>query len=213
MGPASTDSAVEVRTTTSVTMNPPTTRSLLFLCEPPPDRWLREQQPDHADNRLHRAGLDRDLRGRRQTALNSAHPAGERVTFTAVVTCTIVSSNSGFTVMVLQDQLNRSLLSPGESPPQARAAQGHCDRDTDRHRHESPQVASTVTVALPIFVSESNTTRAAVTRNYPVRCSSGRQRSELRRGVRPLAVTLCVIRVVRGSICRPPSAGTETVSG
>ena len=54
------------------------------------------------------------------TALN----AGERVTFTAVVTCTIVSSNSGFTVMVLQDQLNRSLLPPGESPPQAPLLKG-----------------------------------------------------------------------------------------
>ena len=51
-------------------------------------------------------------------ALNSIAPAagtmlnaGDRVTFTAVVTCTLVSANGGITAMVLQDQ--RPLASVG----------------------------------------------------------------------------------------------------
>src|SRR6188508_2426688 len=66
-----------------------------------------------------------------QITLNSVVPAagtvlkaGERVTFTAVVTGTIVSSDGGFTAMVLQDQANRSLLAPGEFPPQAMLPKG-----------------------------------------------------------------------------------------
>ena len=39
--------------------------------------------------------------------------AGDRVTFTAVVTCTIVNSAGGFTALILQDQTNRSLTPAG----------------------------------------------------------------------------------------------------
>lgn len=94
--------------------------------------------------------------------------AGDRVTFTAVVTCTIVNSNGGITAMVLQDQANRSLLAPGEIQPQATLLKG-TTTVTLSHTVTIPDSGSTLTVALPIFVNESSTTRAVVTRNYAVR--------------------------------------------
>ena len=101
-------------------------------------------------------------------AAGTSLTAGDRVTFTAVVTCTIVSSNAGFTVMVFQDQLNRSLIAAGETPPQAPLVKGTATV-TLSHTITIPQSGSTVTVAFPIFVSESTSTRAVVLRNYPVR--------------------------------------------
>ena len=98
----------------------------------------------------------------------TALTAGDRVTFTAVVTCTIVSSSSGFAVMAIQDQGNRSLIPPGESAPLANLVKGTATV-TLSHTITVPVSGSTVTVALPIFVSESNTTRAVVTRSYTVR--------------------------------------------
>ncbi len=142
-------------------MNPPTPRSLLFLCSLLLIAGCGSNSPTTPTTDF--IALD-SIVPAAGTALN----AGERVTFTAVVTCTIVSSNSGFTVMVLQDQLNRSLLPPGESPPQAPLLKGTATV-TLTTTVTIPPSGSTVTVALPIFVSESNTTRAAVTRNYPVR--------------------------------------------
>ena len=94
--------------------------------------------------------------------------AGDRVTFTAVVDCTIVSSNGGFAAMVIQDHRNISLLEAGEMQPQAMLAKG-TTTVTLSHTVTIPQSASTVTVALPIFVSESSSTRAVVVRNYTVR--------------------------------------------
>ena len=94
--------------------------------------------------------------------------AGERVTFTAVVTCTIVSSSAGFAAMAIQDQLNRSLIPAGETAPMAPLGKGTATV-TLSHTITIPQSGSTVTVALPIFVSESNSTRAVALRNYPVR--------------------------------------------
>jgi hypothetical protein len=108
-------------------------------------------------------------------SLNSIAPAagttltaGDRVTFTAVVTCTIVNSTGGFTAMVLQDQGNRTLLGEGEIPPQVTLQKG-TTTVTLSHTITIPQSGSTVTVALPIFVNESTSTRAVVTRNYTVR--------------------------------------------
>src|SRR5262245_14162869 len=50
--------------------------------------------------------------------------AGERVTFTAVLTCTIVSDSGGFTTLVVQDQRNLSLLEFNEQPPEAALRKG-----------------------------------------------------------------------------------------
>jgi hypothetical protein len=94
--------------------------------------------------------------------------AGDRVTFTAVVDCTIVSSNGGFAAMVIQDHRNISLLEAGEMQPQAMLAKG-TTTVTLSHTVTIPQSASTVTVALPIFVNDSSSTRAVVVRNYTVR--------------------------------------------
>ena len=94
--------------------------------------------------------------------------AGDRVTFTAVVNCTIVSSNGGFAAMVIQDHRNISLLEVGEIQPQAALAKGSTTV-TLSHTVTIPQTASTVRVALPIFVNESSSTRAVVIRDYSVR--------------------------------------------
>ena len=94
--------------------------------------------------------------------------AGDRVTFTAVVTCTIVNSDGGITAMVIQDNANRSLLAPGEIQPQSTLGKG-TTTVTLSHTVTIPESGTTVTVALPIFVNESSTTRAVVTRSYTVR--------------------------------------------
>ena len=94
--------------------------------------------------------------------------AGDRITFTAVANCTIVSSNGGFAAMVIQDHRNLSLFEVGEIPPQAPLAKGSTTV-TLSHTVTIPASASTVTVALPIFVNESSSTRAVVVRNYTVR--------------------------------------------
>jgi hypothetical protein len=94
--------------------------------------------------------------------------AGDRVTFTAVVNCTIVNSDGGLTAMVIQDQANRSLLAPGEIQPQTALVKG-TTTVTLSHTITIPESGSTLTVALPIFVNESGSTRAVVTRHYTVR--------------------------------------------
>lgn len=96
--------------------------------------------------------------------------AGDRVTFTAIVTCTIVNSDGGFAGMVIQDQANRSLLQPGEVQAQSFLRKG-TETVTLTQTVTIPENVggSTLTVALPIFVSDNSTTRAVVTRNYSVR--------------------------------------------
>ena len=108
-------------------------------------------------------------------SLNSIVPAagttlnaGELVTFTAVVTCTIVNSNGGFAAMVIQDHRNISLLNPGETPPQAALTKG-TTTVTLSHTLTIPESGSTVKVLFPIFVNESSSTRAVVVRDYTVR--------------------------------------------
>jgi hypothetical protein len=92
--------------------------------------------------------------------------AGDRVTFTAVVTCTIVSSTGGFTTMLLADQFNR-LLTPADEPPQRTPLSKGTATVTLSNTITIP-ASGTVRVALPIFINESNSTAAAVTRDYPV---------------------------------------------
>jgi len=101
-------------------------------------------------------------------AAGTALTAGDRVTFTAVVDCTIVSANGGFAVMVIQDHRNISLLEVGEIQPQATLTKG-TTTVTLSHTVTIPQSASSVRVALPIFINDSNSTRAVVTRDYAVR--------------------------------------------
>jgi hypothetical protein len=98
------------------------------------------------------------------TALN----AGDRVTFTAVVTCTIVNSNGGFTAMVIQDHRNISLLDPGEIPPEASLTKG-TTTVTLSHTITIPESGSSFKVLFPMFVNESSSTRAVVVRDYTVR--------------------------------------------
>lgn len=94
--------------------------------------------------------------------------AGTRVAFTAVVTCTLVNSNSGFAAMVIQDQANRALRVEEEVPAEAALIKG-TTTITLRQTITVPATGSTVTVFLPIFVSESTSTAAAVRRTYEVR--------------------------------------------
>ena len=94
--------------------------------------------------------------------------AGTRVVFTAVVTCTLVNSSSGFTAMVIQDQANRALRVEEELTAEAALIKG-TTTITLRQTINVPPTGSTVTVFLPIFVSESTATSAAVRRTYEVR--------------------------------------------
>ena len=101
-------------------------------------------------------------------AVGTVLTASDRVTFTAVVTCTIVSSNGGFTAMVVQDQGNRSLIPAGEQVSPSRLVKGTATL-TLSQAVTIPESGSTVRVLLPIFIDESNTTAAVVVRNYTVR--------------------------------------------
>ena len=93
---------------------------------------------------------------------------GERVTFTAVVTATIVSAESGFTAFVLQDQRNLSLLEIGERAPEATLRKGTATV-TLSQTITIPATATTVNAIFPIFIDGSNSTRAVAVRTYPVR--------------------------------------------
>lgn len=101
-------------------------------------------------------------------AAGTALKAGDRVTFTAVVTGTIASSNGGLTALVLQDQANRSLLAPGEFAPQAVLAKG-TTTVTLSHTFTIPEGGVSLTLAVPLFTNESTQTRAVATRNYSTR--------------------------------------------
>jgi hypothetical protein len=94
--------------------------------------------------------------------------AGARVTFTAVVTSTIVSSNGGSVAMVLQDQATRSLMGPGEVQPQATVQKG-TTTVTLSSTVSVPESGGTVTAFFPVFITESSSTRAVAVRTYPVR--------------------------------------------
>lgn len=95
--------------------------------------------------------------------------AGDRVTFTAVVSCTIVSSNGGRTAMVIQDQRNVTLLDAGQIEPTATLQRGTATVTLSQTITIPTNGSTTVRVFLPIFVDESTSTRAMVTRDYPVR--------------------------------------------
>ena len=95
--------------------------------------------------------------------------AGEQVTFTAVVSCTIVNSNGGRTAMIIQDQRSVTLLDAGQVQPTATLQRGTATVTLSQTITIPTTGSTTVRVILPIFVDESNSTRAVVTRDYPVR--------------------------------------------
>ena len=94
--------------------------------------------------------------------------AGERVTFTAVLTCTIVNADGGLTALVLQDQRNQSLLGFDERSPEAVLQKG-TTTVTLTHTITIPQSGNTVHAMFPIFVKGSDITRAVAVRSYSVR--------------------------------------------
>src|SRR6478736_4316718 len=94
--------------------------------------------------------------------------AGERVTFTAVVTATVVTAESGLTALVLQDHRNLSLLEVDERAPEATLRKGTTSV-TLSQTITVPATASSVNALFPLFIDGINNTRAVAVRNYPVR--------------------------------------------
>ena len=94
--------------------------------------------------------------------------AGERVTFTAVVTATIVNGEVGFTALVLQDQRNVTLLEVDESAPEATLRKGSATV-TLSQAITIPATATTVNALFPLFIDGRNRTGAVAVRTYPVR--------------------------------------------
>ena len=107
--------------------------------------------------------------------LNSLTPAagttltaGDRVSFTATVTCTIVNSDGGHTALLLTDHTNRPLNAPDDAPAVATLPKG-TKTVTLTTTITVPPSGSTVNLVLPLFMNGSNTTRMARTASYPVR--------------------------------------------
>lgn len=94
--------------------------------------------------------------------------AGERVTFTATVTCTVVSTDGGMVALVLGDQGNRSLYGAGEPTPMSTLPRG-TTTVTLSGTITVPPSGSTVNLTLPLFVNGSNSTRALKRATYSVR--------------------------------------------
>jgi cadmium resistance protein CadD (predicted permease) len=95
---------------------------------------------------------------------------GDRVTFTAVANCTIVSSEGGLAAMVIQDQATRAVRDEADVQAQAVLRKG-TETVTLSQTVTIPANlgGSTITVSLPIFITGSTSTAAVVTRNYAIR--------------------------------------------
>jgi hypothetical protein len=98
-------------------------------------------------------------------ASGTALTAGERVTFTTTVACTVASSDGGRVALLLQDQGNRSLQTapPTETLPKGDKTVTMSDTIT------VPVSGSTVSLYVPLFVNGSNSTRAMKLATYTVR--------------------------------------------
>jgi hypothetical protein len=94
--------------------------------------------------------------------------AGERVTFTATITCTIVTADGGFAAFVLQDQRNQSLRDGDTLAPEATLRKGTATH-TFTQTITVPESGSTVNALFPLFVTGSDSTRAVAVRTYAVR--------------------------------------------
>lgn len=101
-------------------------------------------------------------------AVGTTLTAGERVTFTAVVTCTIATAESGLTALVLQDQRNLSLLQGDERAPEATLPKG-TTTVTLSQTVTIPTSGSSVNALFPIFIEGRDSTRAVAVRTYQVR--------------------------------------------
>jgi len=94
--------------------------------------------------------------------------AGERVTFTAMVTCTIATAEGGLAALVLQDQRNVSLLAADERAPEATLRKGTVTV-TLSQTITIPSSGSAVNALFPIFINGRDRTSAVAVRTYPVR--------------------------------------------
>ena len=94
--------------------------------------------------------------------------AGDRITVSAVVTCTIVSANTGFAALILQDQRNQSLRDGDTQAPEVTLQKG-TTTVTLSQTITVPSSGSTVNAMFPIFIEGSNATRAVAVRTYAVR--------------------------------------------
>ena len=94
--------------------------------------------------------------------------AGDRVTFTAVVTATVVTAESAFTALVLQDHRNLSLLGVDERAPEATLRKGTATV-TLSQTITIPATATSVNALFPLFIDGINNTRAVAMRTYSVR--------------------------------------------
>lgn len=101
-------------------------------------------------------------------AAGTALVAGERVTFTAVVTATIATANGGLAALVIQDQRNQLLRDSDTVAPEADLEKGTA-KITLSQTITVPSSGSSVIVLVPIFIDGSGTTRAVATRTYQVR--------------------------------------------
>jgi hypothetical protein len=96
--------------------------------------------------------------------------AGERVTFTAVVNCTLATSEGGLAGMVIQDQGSRAIRDEADAQAQTVLRKGTATITLSQTVTIPPNLnGSTLSVSVPMFVNESSTTAAVVTRNYPIR--------------------------------------------
>ena len=107
--------------------------------------------------------------------LNSLTPAagttltaGDRVTVTATVTCTIVNSDGGHTALLITDQGFQTLNAPPSDAAVATLSKGTATV-TLTDTITVPPSGSTVRVNLPLFINSSNTTRMLRTATYSVR--------------------------------------------
>jgi len=97
---------------------------------------------------------------------NTTLTPGERVTFTATVTCTVATANGGMVGMLVMDQGNRNL---GSTPQPSMDLPKGDKTVTLTDTITVPASGSTITVAIPLWVDGSNTTRAMKLTTYPVK--------------------------------------------
>jgi hypothetical protein len=91
--------------------------------------------------------------------------SGERVTFTATVTTTVVTSDGGSTGLALYDQGNRNLHTNQPLTPLPKGSATVTLTDTIT----IPASGSTINLAVPLWINGSTRTAAAKTASYSVR--------------------------------------------
>jgi len=98
----------------------------------------------------------------------TAVTAGEPLTISATVTCTIVSRDGGMVGLLIRDQGGRTLPGAGTSPQQVTLPAGTTTVSlTDTVT--APPSGGTITVYVPMWVNGSNLTAAFTTASYTVK--------------------------------------------